>query len=103
MEAQEHLVEDVVDAQESAAGSCDDQFLNTEQAAKLLMVSPAWVRRLAKDGWISKVDGRHFRLVDVVQGHIRFMRDEKRRSNKTASACRVQEARAREIEIRTLE
>lgn len=36
-------------------------------AAKLLMVTPEWVRRLTKDGWIAKTDRGRYRVVDVVQ------------------------------------
>jgi hypothetical protein len=35
-----------------------------------------------------------------MQGHIRYIRDENRRIRKRASARRVQDARAREIELR---
>jgi predicted transcriptional regulator of viral defense system len=37
-------------------------------AAKLLMVTPEWVRRLTKDGWIAKTERGRYRVVDVVQG-----------------------------------
>ena len=34
--------------------------ITIEVAAKLLMVTPEWVRRLTKDGWIAKTDrGRY--------------------------------------------
>jgi hypothetical protein len=52
-----------------------NDVLSTEDAARLLMVSPAWVRRLARDGWISKVEGRGFSLIELVQCHIRYMRE----------------------------
>jgi len=48
-------------------------------AAKLLMVTLEWVRRLTKDGWISKTDRGRYRVVDVAQGYIRFLKDEARR------------------------
>ena len=64
-------------------------------AAKLLMVTPEWVRRLTKDGWITKTDRGRYRVVDVVQGYIRFLKDEARRATKTASHTRLQEIRAR--------
>lgn len=68
-------------------------------AAKLLMVTPEWVRRLTKDGWIAKTDRGRYRVVDVVQGYIRFLKDEARRATKTASHTRLQEIRARKEEL----
>ena len=68
-------------------------------AAKLLMVTPEWVRRLTKDGWIAKTDRGRYRVVDVVQGYIRFLKDEARRSSKTASLSRLQDIRTRKEEL----
>jgi hypothetical protein len=70
-----------------------------EVAAKLLMVTPEWVRRLTKDGWITKTDRGRYRVVDVVQGYIRFVKDEGRRSSKTASHNRLQDIRTRKEEL----
>ena len=68
-------------------------------AAKLLMVTPEWIRRLSKDGWIPKADRGRYRVVDVVQGYIRFLKDEARRSTKTASHSRLQDIRTRKEEL----
>lgn len=68
-------------------------------AAKLLMVTPEWVRRLTKDGWIAKTERGRYRVVDVVQGYIRFLKDEARRATKTAAHNRLQEIRARKEEL----
>jgi hypothetical protein len=74
--------------------------ITIEVAAKLLMVTPEWVRRLTKDGWIAKTERGRYRVVDVVQGYIRFLKDEARRATKTASHNRLQEIRARKNRIR---
>ena len=42
-----------------------------------------------------------YRVVDVVQGYIGFLKDEARRSSQSAAASAVQEARAEEIRLRT--
>ena len=42
--------------------------ITIDVAAKLLMVTPEWVCRLAKDGWITKTERRRYRVVDVVRG-----------------------------------
>src|SRR5262252_4375854 len=77
-----------------------DAVLNVEQAAGLLQVSTAWIRRLTNEGVLSKTNGR-YRLIDTVQAYLRYQRDENRRTGKTAVQNRVIEARAREIELRT--
>jgi len=74
-------------------------MITIEVAAKLLMVTPEWVRRLTKDGWIAKTERGRYRVVDVVQGYIRFPKDEARRATKTASHTRLQEIRARKEEL----
>lgn len=49
--------------------------ITIDVAAKLLMVTPEWVRRLAKEGWIAKTERGRYRVVDVVQGYVRFLSD----------------------------
>jgi hypothetical protein len=88
-------------ARKSAKRSRDD-VLNVSDAAGLLMISPAWVRRLEKEGWFRR-DGAGFDLVELVQGFVRYLRDEARRATKSAAVNRVQAARAAEIELRTAE
>jgi hypothetical protein len=73
--------------------------ITIDVAAKLLMVTPEWVRRLTKDGWIAKTERGRYRVVDVVQGYIRFLKDEARRATKTASHTRLQDIRARKEEL----
>jgi len=73
--------------------------ITIDVAAKLLMVTPEWVRRLTKDGWIAKTERGRYRVVDVVQGYIRFLKDEARRATKMASYTRLQEIRARKEEL----
>lgn len=65
------------------------------------MIGTEWVRRLTKDGWIKKLGKDRYRIVDAVHGYIAFSKDDERRQSRSASASRVQEARAREIELRT--
>ena len=42
--------------------------ITIEVAAKLLMVTSEWVRRLTKDGWIAKTERGRYRVVDVRAG-----------------------------------
>lgn len=78
--------------------------LNADQAARLIMKSSERVRQLAKLGWIAAEGSgpnRRYRLLDVVQGYIRFRDDEDRRQNKSAASSRITDARSREVELRT--
>lgn len=86
----------------------DDQkqkpgMLSTQQAAALLMVTETYIRQLAAQGVFPKATRGQYALVPLVQGYIKWLRDEDRRSSKSAAQSRVQDARAAEIELRTAE
>jgi hypothetical protein len=74
-------------------------LIKTEVAAALLMVTVEWVRRLTNEGWITKVAKDQYRVQDVVQGYIKYLRDENRQTSKSAAASRVQDARAEAIQL----
>lgn len=82
-------------ADEAQSGS-----ITVAQAAKLLMISEDWVWRLAKKGYFTRVSPGRYNLVAVVQGYIRYLKDDERRSSKSAADSRVRDARAAEIERR---
>jgi phage terminase Nu1 subunit (DNA packaging protein) len=84
--------------QEQAAGT-----IPAAQAAQLLMMTTERLRQLAKDGWIEKEQRGRYKTVNLVQGYIRFLRDEDRRSSKSAADVGLKAARQREVEIRTAE
>ena len=81
--------------QSSAAG-----MMTLAQASTLLMVSDQWVRDLAKKGYVPAPERGMVPLVATVQGYIRWLKDEERRTSKTAAASAVQQARAEEIRLR---
>jgi hypothetical protein len=89
--------------QGAAAPRAEAGIIATEVACRLLMLSRQRLDQLAKDGWIARHAPGHWRLIDLVQGYIRFLRDEGRRTSVHAAGSRVRDARAREIEIRTAE
>ena len=89
--------------QGAAAPRAEAGIIATEVACRLLMLSRQRLDQLAKDGWIARHAPGHWRLIDLVQGYIRFLRDEGRRTSVHAADSRVRDARAREIEIRTAE
>jgi hypothetical protein len=78
-------------------------LLTMAQAAALLEMSPERIRQLVKTGYIEKRGKDQVPLVSAVRGYIRFLKDEDRRSSRTASASRVQDARARDIELKIAE
>ena len=51
--------------------------ITIDVAAKLLMVTPEWVRRLTKDGRIAKTERERYRVVDVVRGSASPQRGER--------------------------
>jgi hypothetical protein len=78
-------------------------IINTAVACQLLMLSRQRIDQLVAAGHLQRHSPGHFRTVDVVQGYIRFLRDEDRRSSKSSADSRVRDARAHEIEVRTAE
>ena len=74
------------------------------QAARLLMISDERIRQLTKQGYIPRVEKRGVvQLVGAVQGYLRYLKDDERRSSKSAADSRVRDARALEIELRIAE
>jgi phage terminase Nu1 subunit (DNA packaging protein) len=78
-------------------------LITTAVACQLLMLTRQRLDQLAAEGWIARHSAGRWRTVDLVQGYIRFMRDEGRRQNVKAADSRVRDARARDIEIRNAE
>lgn len=74
--------------------------IDTVTAAALLKITPQWVRQLAAQGWYKPIARDRWNLVEVVQGYIDSLKDENRRSAKSAAESRVRDARAAEIERR---
>lgn len=73
--------------------------ITTAQAAKLLMVSEAWIGKLNKMEYVPKAARGKWNLVAVVQGYIRFLKDEDRRSSKSASHSRMTDIKAERLEM----
>ncbi|MCR6673243.1 hypothetical protein [Devosia ginsengisoli] len=67
------------------------------------MITSRWIRKLQADGYIPRPAPGKVALVAAVQGYIKSLKDEDRRSTKTASDSRVRDARAAEIEMRIAE
>jgi hypothetical protein len=88
----------MTDVEQQQAG-----HITLEQACRLVMLSNERIRQLVKDGYIPKPAKNSYPLVGVVQGYIRFLRDEDRRSSKTAAESGLKAARQKEVELRIAE
>jgi len=77
--------------------------ITAAQASTLLMISQQRVRQLVRDGYIPRTERDAYPLVGVVQGYLRFLRDDERRSSRSASAANLNDARRQEIERRSAE
>jgi len=87
----------------NSAGKIDRQVITTAVACELLGLTEARLRALEGEGWIKRIGKNQWPLVAIMQGYLRFLRADGRRTNKSAAESRVRDARAREIEIRTAE
>lgn len=79
------------------------QTISPEVAAALIMCTQDWLNKLVRMGYITRVGRGQYTVPNVVQGYIRFLKDEGRRTSKSAADSRVRDARAEEIELRTME
>lgn len=70
------------------------------QAARLIMVTTQWLRQLSAKGYIPKAVKGNYPMIAVVQGYIKFLKDEERRTSKVQADSGLKAARQREIERR---
>ncbi|MDP1908983.1 MAG: hypothetical protein Q8K85_11835 [Hyphomicrobium sp.] len=77
--------------------------LTTPQAAHLLKCTPRWLQKLVDEGHIERRGRGRYAIVPVVHGGLDYLKDEQRRTSKSAAASRVQDARAREYELKNAE
>lgn len=73
--------------------------LSLAATSRILDVSTQWLRNLIESGHIKKT-GKGVTERDAWRGLLAWTKDEQRRSTKTASTSRMQDARTREIELR---
>lgn len=78
----------------------NDLTLNATQVAALLTLSIERVRQLVNSGYIPRVGKAKYPVVGVVQGYIRFLKDEDKRTSKSAADDSLKAVRQREVEIR---
>ncbi|MDR3401943.1 MAG: hypothetical protein P4L99_05525 [Chthoniobacter sp.] len=84
----------------ATAASVDRLKVTSAEAARLLGVTPRWVRELAAQGFIKKLGRDEYSLADVVQGYAKSLAEDGRQTAQSTSATRVLTARAEELERR---
>lgn len=74
------------------------------EASETINVSAERIRQLVAEGYITKIGTKGganvYSRKDLVLGYIRFLKDDERRTSKSATASRIGEARTKEIELR---
>lgn len=75
-------------------------FVTMAEAGEELGVGAERVRQFIKEGLVERGPRGKVSLVSAYRGYVKFLKDDERRSSKSASASRVQDARAREIELK---
>lgn len=76
-----------------------DDTVDTKTAAAFLALTPARVRQLGHEGVFPKARRGQWQLVPLVQGYLKFLRDDARRSSKSASASRLQDVKTERLEM----
>ncbi len=77
--------------------------VSAEALGKLLGVSRKWIEKLAGEGVIEREAKGKYPVGAAVRGYIGWLKDDQRRSSKTAADSRLRDARARLIELRIAE
>lgn len=78
----------------------NEDLISASGAAALLGVTPQWLRQLAGNGFGPAAVKGKYPFVAVVQGYVRSLKDEERRSTKSAADNGLKAARQREVELR---
>lgn len=68
-----------------ADGQQESGVISAELGARLLMIEPEDFRKLERKGFFVPVSKNQFRLVEVVQGYIRFLQKERATTGRTSS------------------
>lgn len=78
----------------------NDMTLTATQIAALLSLSIERVRQLVNSGYVPRVGKAKYPVVGAVQGYTRFLKDEDKRTSKSAADDSLKAVRQREVEIR---
>jgi hypothetical protein len=79
------------------------RYVESGRLAQVFGVTTARISQLVNGGWFTAVARGTYDLAEACAGYIKFLRDDERRSTKSAADSRMRDAKAREIEIRTMQ
>ena len=75
---------------------------DTTTLAQCWGLSATRIAHFVTEGWLHPIGRRgKYKWFDACQGYVRWLKDENRKTSKSASDSRMRDAKAREIEIRT--
>jgi hypothetical protein len=74
-----------------------------EEAGAAMGITAPWVLHLISEGYIERHSLGGVSLIQAQAGYIRWLKDEDRRSSKSAAESGLKAARQREVEVRTAE
>lgn len=78
-----------------------DVEVTLDELANLTNLSKTWLNKLANDGFFKSERRGFYRLGNVINGLMKFYKDDRRASSQTAAMHKVHEARAKQIEQQT--
>lgn len=77
---------------------------DTQTLAACWGLTSSRVKQLHHEGWFKPIESRHrgrYNWIEACSGFVRYLRDEDRRSTRSAADSRIKDAKARDIETRT--
>lgn len=85
----------------TAPADLPSDAISTEAAARLLGLGQERVRQLTKAGYVPRIARGHTTIAGAVQGYIRFLKDEARKTPASTAATRSHNSKAALIEAST--
>jgi hypothetical protein len=81
----------------------EETVIGLDTLCRLLTLSRERIDQLVRQGFIERRGRNQYALVASVQGYIRFLREAGKNATKTAADTRVRDARAKDLEVKTLQ
>lgn len=97
------MAKTTVDSKTAPSAELPDMVIPISEAAAELQIGAERIRQFVKDGLVERGPRGMVSLLSLYRGYVKFLRDDQRRSSKSASTSRVNDARAKEIELKTAE
>jgi len=79
------------------------ELTDAQTLSRCWNVNTTRISQHVAEGWLISVKKGKYKWFDACQGYIRWLRDESRKSSKSASDSRMRDAKSRDIEVRTMQ